>query len=95
MARILAYFLMMQIAAVGVASAQTSGGGTSSGGPGAATGGSLGSSAGAPGTNSAGTALPSGSGVNVKGAGAGRGDPLLDPRDKAVDRKIKSICRGC
>ncbi len=79
-----------------------SGGGTSGTGsgsmsssPGAASGGSLGSSAGAPGTNSAGTALPSGGGGTVGQAPLGTGDPSVDKEDKNVDRKVKSICKGC
>jgi hypothetical protein len=66
----------------------------------------------APGTNSAGTAQPSGSGVNTSsgvttgsGRGAGSatsmtgpqrsGDAAINEENKEVDRKIKSICRGC
>jgi hypothetical protein len=48
-----------------------------------------------PGTNTAGTALSSGPG---SGAGTSRqtsGDAEINEENKAVDRKIKSICRGC
>ena len=77
----------------GAALAQTSGTGSS---PGAASGGALGSSAGAPGTNSLGTAAPSGGRAGLGGAsGLGAGDPKVDREEKRVDRKIKSICRGC
>ncbi|MEH2509232.1 hypothetical protein V1291_000586 [Nitrobacteraceae bacterium AZCC 1564] len=86
----------------GAAFAQSSGGSTSgtAGGSmnrpsGAASGGSLGSSAGAPGTNSAGTAMPSGGGGTVGEALLGTGDPKADKAEKDVDRKMKSICRGC
>ncbi|EGP07455.1 hypothetical protein CSIRO_2907 [Bradyrhizobiaceae bacterium SG-6C] len=76
--------------------AQGSGGtgGSSGGSPGAASGGALGTSAGAPGTNSLGTAAPSGSGT-TGAAATGTGDPQVDKQDKNVDRKIKSICKGC
>lgn len=89
--------LLSQIFCATVAFAQSSGGtggtGGSAGSPGAASGGALGTSAGAPGTNSAGTAAPSGSG---SGYGAtGTGDPAVDKQDKELDRKIKSICKGC
>jgi hypothetical protein len=57
----------------------------------------------APGTNSAGTAQSSGSGVNTgSGVTTGSGsagstsvDAEITQENKAVDRKIKSICRGC
>jgi hypothetical protein len=64
----------------------------------------------APGTNSAGTAQSSGAGVNTgsgvttgSGRGAGSnmtgpqtsGDAEINAENKEVDRKIKSICRGC
>ncbi|MES2752660.1 MAG: hypothetical protein V4661_14925 [Pseudomonadota bacterium] len=29
------------------------------------------------------------------GAGGAVGDPAIDKQDKNVDRKIKSICKGC
>ena len=68
---------------------------------GAAGGGAGGGSAG---TNSAGTANSSG-GAMTTGAGAGgapspdgkptTGDPRVDAQDRAVDRKVKSICKGC
>lgn len=63
-------------------------------GGGAASGGSLGSSAGSPGTNSAGTAAPGGS-ATTGSAATGTGDPMVDKQDKQVDKKIKSICKGC
>ena len=61
-----------------------------------------------PGTNSAGTAQSSGSGVNT-GAGvttgaAGTGtmarpqaetDAAINEENKTIDRRLKSICRGC
>jgi hypothetical protein len=64
----------------------------------------------APGTNTAGTAQSSGSGVNT-GSGVTTGSARsrqsgttvagpqtsveVDKENKEVDRKIKSICRGC
>lgn len=56
----------------------------------------------APGTNTAGTAQPSGGGVNI-GSGVtigsaspqATGDVEVNKENKEVDRKIKSICRGC
>src|SRR5437879_748591 len=56
----------------------------------------------APGTNSAGTAQSSGGGVNTgsgvttgSGRSARSGDAEINEENKEVDRKIKSICRGC
>ena len=72
--------------------AQSTGG--SAGSPGAASGGALGSSAGAPGTNSLGTAAPSGSGT-TGAAATSTGDPQVDRQDRDVDKKVKSICKGC
>jgi hypothetical protein len=58
-----------------------------------------------PGTNSAGTAQSSGSGVTTGSARPGSrtditgpqrsGDAAITDENKEVDRKIKSICRGC
>ena len=93
--------LLSQVLVSTAALAQTSGGasGSSSGStgassPGAASGGSLGTSAGAPGTNSLGTAAPSGSGT-MGAAATGTGDPQVDKQDRDVDKKVKSICKGC
>jgi hypothetical protein len=60
------------------------------------------------GTNSAGTAQSSGSGANSKSSvttGSGRGAPdttgpndtdaAISAEDKALDHKMKSICKGC
>ena len=62
----------------------------------------------APGTNSAGTAQSSGSGSNaapgVTTGAAGTGtmptssqstDAVVAEENKTIDRKLKSICRGC
>ena len=56
----------------------------------------------APGTNTAGTAQSSGGGVNTgsgETTGSARsqtsGDIEVNKENKEVDRKIKSICRGC
>jgi hypothetical protein len=64
-----------------------------------------------PGTNSAGTAQSSGSGVNTApgvttgaAGAAGTGtmatsptssDAAINQENKAIDRKLKGICRGC
>jgi hypothetical protein len=61
-----------------------------------------------PGTNSLGTANSSGSSMTTgsagsRAAGGGtaatgpqtNGDVAIDQEDKAIDRKLKSICRGC
>jgi hypothetical protein len=72
--------------------AQASGGAS---GGGASGGGSLGSSAASPGTNSAGTAVPSGGSASGGSVATGSGDPMTDKQDKQVDKKIKSICKGC
>ena len=59
------------------------------------------------GTNSAGTAQPSGGASNAKqgtgGLGSGRakppdtpsGDAVINQENAILDRKLKSICRGC
>lgn len=104
MRMIAAGLVLSQIFCATAVFAQSSGGaggGSGAGGaggagssPGAASGGSLGSSAGAPGTNSLGTAVPSGSGRAGYGA-TGTTTPEIDRQDKELDRKIKSICKGC
>jgi hypothetical protein len=59
-----------------------------------------------PGTNALGTAnssgLPGGTVGRASGGGAdtgpsptGTGDVAVDAQDHAVDKKIKSICKGC
>jgi hypothetical protein len=76
-----------------------------SGGAGGASGG--GATGGAAGTNSAGTANASGgrggAGITTGASGTGQsidgkpttGDSQIDAQDRAVDRKVKSICKGC
>lgn len=76
---------------VSSAHAQTGGAGSA----GAGGGGALGSTAGAPGTNSAGTAALGGSSRLGGPAATGTGNSAVDKQDRNVDRKIKSICRGC
>jgi hypothetical protein len=69
----------------------------------AATGSTLGTRPGTPGTNSSGTALPSGTTTGQSYGAAktpsdgalGTGDPEVDRQDRELDRKIKSICKGC
>jgi hypothetical protein len=61
-----------------------------------ATGGAAGTSVGSPGTNSAGTALSSGGGVNGAQIGPRGGtNPVIDRDEAKLDKMIKSICRGC
>ena len=51
-----------------------------------------------PGTNSAGTANSSGASGTVGSSmttGATAGDAAIHDEDKAIDQKLKSICRGC
>ena len=61
-----------------------------------ATGGAAGTSVGSPGTNSAGTALSSGGGVNGAQTGPRGGtNPVIDRDEAKLDKMIKSICRGC
>jgi hypothetical protein len=89
----------------GVAFAQA--GGTSGTGTGG-TAASSGMSAQSPGTNSAGTAQSSDGargtllgGTTGMGRGASldapprTGDPKVDAEDRAVDRQVNSICKGC
>jgi hypothetical protein len=51
----------------------------------------------APGTNSAGTAQSSGGGITTGSAASNRasGDAAITEENKTIDRKLKSICRGC
>jgi hypothetical protein len=62
-----------------------------------------------PGTNSAGTANSSGSSSTTTGSAGSRagvggteatgpqtsGDAAIEQENKAIDRRLKSICRGC
>ncbi|RQH09194.1 hypothetical protein EHH60_25925 [Bradyrhizobium sp. RP6] len=85
--------------------AQTTGGTAgSSGGSVGSTGGSVGSTGGfanspvpPPGTNSLGTAQSSGPGSGVTtGTGGGEAaDATVNAENRELDRKMKSICRGC
>ncbi len=95
--KLLAACVALQIVVAGAAFAQSggSGAGGTAGSPGAASGGTLGTSAAAPGTNSLGTAAPSGGTVGRGRAATGTGNTRTDREDKAIDRKIKSICKGC
>ncbi|MCP3368201.1 hypothetical protein [Bradyrhizobium cajani] len=90
-----------------VSFAQATGGSAgSTGGSAAATGGSAGSTGGVanspappPGTNSLGTAQSSGAnaapGVTT-GTGAGEAaDATVNTENRMLDKKMKSICRGC
>ncbi|UPJ56229.1 hypothetical protein [Bradyrhizobium sp. 192] len=81
-----------------VAFAQASGGSAgSTGGPAGSGGGIANSPAPPPGTNSLGTAQSSGAGSGVTtGTGSGGGtDAAVNAENKLLDKKLKSICRGC
>ena len=74
------------------------------GGVGGSTGGSVGSAGGVanspappPGTNSLGTAQSSGpgAGVTTGTGGGGAADATINAENKQLDKKVKSICRGC
>ena len=64
-------------------------------------GGAGGATGGAAGTNSAGTANATGGsgggagGTRSEGNKPTTGDAKVDAQDRAVDRKVKSICKGC
>ena len=49
----------------------------------------------APGTNSAGTAQASGSMTTGSAVGSTKEDDRIRAEDPRIDKKIKSICRGC
>lgn len=76
--------------------AQTTGGAAGSGGP---TGGVANSPAPPPGTNSLGTAQSSGpnaaSGVTTGTGAGGAADATVNAENRMLDKKLKSICRGC
>ncbi|PJG55984.1 hypothetical protein CVM73_07530 [Bradyrhizobium forestalis] len=81
-----------------VSFAQATGGSAgSSGGAVGSTGGVRNSPAPPPGTNSLGTAQSSGPGSGVTtGTGAGgEADATVNTENRQLDRKMKSICRGC
>ena len=50
---------------------------------------------GPPGTNSAGTAQSSGSVTTGSASGSTADDAKIRAEDPRIDRKIKSICKGC
>lgn len=95
--------LIFALAAVpAVAFAQATGG--SAGSTGSSTGGSAGSTGGVanspappPGTNSLGTAQSSGpgSGVTTGSGSGGAADATVNAENRMLDKKLKSICRGC
>ncbi|MCK1359383.1 hypothetical protein [Bradyrhizobium sp. 199] len=81
-----------------VAFAQATGGSAgSTGGPARSTGGVANSPAPPPGTNGLGTAQSSGAGAGVTaGSGTGGGtDAAVNAESRMLDKKLKSICRGC
>jgi hypothetical protein len=101
--------VILALAAMPAASfAQATGGATGSGGgaagsvggPAGSTGGVANSPAPPPGTNSLGTAQSSGPnaapGVTTGTAGSsGAADATVNTENEKLDRKMKSICRGC
>jgi len=91
--------LIFALAAVpAVAFAQATGGSAgSSGGSAGSTGGVANSPAPPPGTNSLGTAQSSGPGPGVTtGSGTGgAADAAVNAENRMLDKKLKSICRGC
>ncbi|RTE91849.1 MULTISPECIES: hypothetical protein [Bradyrhizobium] len=81
-----------------VAFAQATGGSAgSSGGAAGSAGGVANSPAPPPGTNSLGTAQSSGPGAGVTtGSGtSGAADAAVNAENRMLDKKLKSICRGC
>ncbi|GIQ75548.1 hypothetical protein BraRD5C2_39890 [Bradyrhizobium sp. RD5-C2] len=80
--------MIFQLAALEPALAQATGGANAGGG-------ALGTSATSPGTNSAGTAAPSGRLGTGSSVATGTGDPKTDKQEREVNRKVKSICKGC
>ena len=98
--------MILILAAMPAASfAQTTGGSAGSSGTSmGSTGGSVGSTGGIanspappPGTNSLGTAQSSGPGSGAtSGTGAGgAADATVNAENRQLDKKLKSICRGC
>ena len=79
-----------------VSFAQSTGGSAgSSGGSAGSAGGVANSPAPAPGTNSLGTAQSSGAAAGgTTGTGTG-GDAAVNAENRMLDKKLKSICRGC
>ncbi|PDT91313.1 hypothetical protein CO669_04670 [Bradyrhizobium sp. Y36] len=79
-----------------IAFAQAAGGSAgSSGGPAGSTGGVANSPAPPPGTNSLGTAQSSGPGGGGGAATGGGTDAAVNAENRLLDKKLKSICRGC
>jgi hypothetical protein len=89
-----ALIVILSLAAMpAIAFAQATGGTAGSGG---STGGVAGSSSSAPGTNSLGTAQSSGLGSGLTtGNVGGSGDAAVNAENRMLDKKLKSICRGC
>ena len=79
-----------------VALAQAGGGSAgSAGGSAGSTGGVANSPAPPPGTNSLGTAQSSGAGGGGAAATGSGTDPAVAAENRLLDKKLKSICRGC
>ena len=75
----------------------TGGAGGSTGGSAGSTGGVANAPAPPPGTNSLGTAQSSGpgSGVTTGSGTGGAADATVNAENRMLDKKLKSICRGC
>ena len=79
-----------------IAFAQAGGGSAgSTGGAAGSSGGVANSPASPPGTNSLGTAQSSGRGGGGGAATGGGTDAAVNAENKLLDKKLKSICRGC
>ncbi|KYG20225.1 hypothetical protein SE92_08075 [Bradyrhizobium sp. AT1] len=89
--------LIFALAAVpAVAFAQATGGSAgSTGGSAGSAGGVANSPAPPPGTNSLGTAQSSGPGAGGGAATGGGTDAAVAAENRMLDKKLKSICRGC
>ena len=89
--------LIVALAAMpAVAFAQAAGGSAgSTGGSAGTTGGVANAPAPPPGTNSLGTAQSSGSGGGGAAATGGGTDAAVAAENRMLDKKLKSICRGC
>ncbi|RXG91829.1 hypothetical protein [Bradyrhizobium zhanjiangense] len=82
--------------ATGGSAGSTGGSAGSTGSSAGPTGGVTNSPAPPPGTNSLGTAQSSGPGSGATiGTGSGAADATVNAENRLLDKKMKSICRGC
>ena len=89
--------VILSLAAMPAASFAQATGGTGSAGSTGSTGGVANSAAPPPGTNSLGTAQSSGpgSGATIGTGNGGSTDAAVNAENRMLDKKLKSICRGC